>query len=86
MSSKFTSNQDYGADPIAVRDTNKYVDEYIGGFVEKWDELIDWKSRARSEGDFFITNFERRGPKESLMWLQEQGSTAFGCSMQDLQW
>ena len=66
MSSKFTSNQDYGADPIAVRDTNKYVDEYIGGFVEKWDELIDWKSRARSEGDFFINKLREKGAKRIL--------------------
>ena len=66
MSSKFTSNQDYGADPIAVRDTNKYVDEYIGGFVEKWDELIDWKSRACSEGDFFINKLREKGAKRIL--------------------
>lgn len=46
--------QDYGSDPIAVRHTDKYKSEYVGGFVDKWDELIDWESRAQSEGRFFI--------------------------------
>jgi len=46
--------QDYGEDPISVRETDKYVEEYIKGFVDKWDELIDWDARAESEGHFFI--------------------------------
>lgn len=47
-------DQDYGKDPIAVRETDAYQFEYIGGFVDKWDELIDWDARAQSEGHFFI--------------------------------
>ncbi|MBC2594851.1 class I SAM-dependent methyltransferase [Ruficoccus amylovorans] len=58
--------QDYGDDPIAVRETGKYVDEYIGGFVEKWDELIDWDQRAQSEGRFFIDLLKERGAKKVL--------------------
>ena len=46
--------QDYGKDPLAVRETDSYQVEYVGGFVDKWDELIDWEARAKSEGHFFI--------------------------------
>lgn len=53
--------QRYGKDPTAVRDTDKYTDEYVRGFVEKWDDLIDWDQRAHSEGDFFIDLLRARG-------------------------
>jgi SAM-dependent methyltransferase len=46
-------NQDYGNDPLSVRDTGQYRAEYVQSFVEKWDELIDWDARAESEGKFF---------------------------------
>ncbi len=58
--------QDYGADPSQVRDTNKYTDEYVRGFVEKWDNLIDWDQRAKSEGSFFIEELRKRGAKRVL--------------------
>lgn len=58
--------QDYGDDPIAVRETDKYVSEYVGSFVKKWDELIDWKQRAKSEGRFFIDVLKSRG-KQSVL-------------------
>lgn len=58
--------QDYGSDPTAVRDTDKYTDEYVRGFVEKWDELIDWEQRSKSEGDFFIQILRERGVKRIL--------------------
>jgi len=58
--------QDYGSDPTAVRETDKYVDEYIGGFVDKWDELIDWDQRAGSEGNFFVDILKERGVKKVL--------------------
>jgi len=61
-----TTKQDYGKDPIAVRDTDQYKDEYIHGFVEKWDDLIDWDSRAKSEGHFFIDILKERGAKKVL--------------------
>lgn len=66
MPSNTDSNQQYGENPIAVRDTNKYVDEYIDGFVDKWDELIDWESRGESEGHFFIDKLRERGAKRIL--------------------
>lgn len=59
-------NQEYGEDPTAVRDTDKYMSEYIGGFVDKWDELIDWDARAESEGHFFIDELRKHGCKTIL--------------------
>jgi glycine/sarcosine/dimethylglycine N-methyltransferase len=58
--------QDYGEDPLAVRDTDHYRAEYVKSFVEKWDELIDWQARARSEGDFFIDVLRSRGKEKVL--------------------
>jgi glycine/sarcosine N-methyltransferase len=61
-----TTKQDYGDNPIKVRETDAYVTEYVRGFVEKWDELIDWGQRARSEGRFFIDVLKARGKKSVL--------------------
>jgi glycine/sarcosine N-methyltransferase len=58
--------QDYGTDPTTVRDTNKYTDEYVRGFVEKWDDLIDWDQRSETEGDFFIEVLRERGVQRVL--------------------
>ncbi len=58
--------QDYGDNPVEVRETGKYKDEYVKGFVDKWDELIDWDARAASEGDFFIQELKKRGAKRVL--------------------
>jgi SAM-dependent methyltransferase len=60
------ATQDYGRDPIAVRESDKYVSEYVRGFVEKWDELIDWERRAKSEGRFFIDVLKARGKHNVL--------------------
>ncbi len=53
--------QNYGDDPLADRETDLYRGEYIMDFVDKWDELIDWKARAESEGQFFIDVLRARG-------------------------
>ena len=58
--------QDYGADPLADRETDLYRGEYIMSFVEKWDELIDWEARAESEGQFFIDILQARGKQTVL--------------------
>lgn len=58
--------QDYGEDPHTVRETDTYTSEYIRGFVDKWDELIDWESRAESEGQFFIDMLRARGKTSVL--------------------
>ncbi len=61
-----SQEQSFGDDPVAVRDSEHYKDEYNEGFVDKWDELIDWDSRAASEGDFFIEQLRQRGAKKIL--------------------
>jgi len=58
--------QDYGEDPLAVRESGKYKQEYIEGFVDKWDELIDWDGRASAEGGFFIEKLRELGAKKVL--------------------
>ncbi len=56
----------YGDNPIAQRKTDQYKREYVHGFVRKWDELIDWEARAKSEGDFFINILKERGVRRVL--------------------
>src|SRR5690625_2545376 len=58
--------QDFGADPFDVRDTDHYKAEYVTGFVDKWDELIDWKKRYASEGRFFVEQLKARGVEKVL--------------------
>ncbi|MDH5446964.1 MAG: class I SAM-dependent methyltransferase, partial [Gammaproteobacteria bacterium] len=55
------TSQSFGKDPIKVRDTDHYQQEYVKSFVEKWDELIDWEQRWKSEGDFFIEQLRSYG-------------------------
>lgn len=59
-------NQNFGADPVKQRQTGNYAHEYIKGFVDKWDELIDWESRATAEGDFFIRTLKRHKVRKVL--------------------
>ncbi len=61
-----SSDQDFGPDPTAVRETDHFHAEYVQSFVEKWDELIDWDSRAESEGRFFIELLKGRGKMNVL--------------------
>ena len=58
--------QDFGEVPVAVRETDHYQEEYVSEFVDKWDELIDWESRAEGEGDFFIDHLKERGASRVL--------------------
>ncbi len=58
--------QVYGEDPIAVRETGQYRQEYVKSFAEKWDDLIDWDGRAASEGRFFIDTLKARGKTKIL--------------------
>lgn len=58
--------QDYGSDPTEIRETDKYVEEYVHQFVDKWDELINWDQRAEAEGNFFIELLRERGAKKVL--------------------
>ncbi len=58
--------QSFGNNPISVRDSEHYHEEYVQNFVEKWDELIDWSSRADSEGRFFIDQLKEHGKRKIL--------------------
>ena len=40
--------------------TDQYLHDYEDCFVNKWDELIDWEKRAKSEGSFFYDIFRQR--------------------------
>ncbi len=59
-------NQCFGENPLKMRNTDNFIKEYVPTFVEKWDELIDWDSRAQSEGDFFIQQLKDRGVERVL--------------------
>ncbi|MCB0395207.1 MAG: methyltransferase domain-containing protein [Flavobacteriales bacterium] len=63
---KEKKNQDFGNNPTEVRETDHYKDEYVHKFVEKWDELIDWKARGEGEGKFFIDELKKRGKHKIL--------------------
>ncbi|MGH3499671.1 MAG: methyltransferase domain-containing protein, partial [Nocardioidaceae bacterium] len=41
-------------------------DEYVTEFVEKWDDLIDWRKRYDSEGRFFVDLLKSRGVRSVL--------------------
>ncbi|GAB3277907.1 glycine/sarcosine N-methyltransferase [Parasphingorhabdus pacifica] len=58
--------QVFGENPLEVRESDHYTHEYVGGFVDKWDDLIDWKKRYESEGSFFVDQLKARGVKSVL--------------------
>src|SRR6056297_1990406 len=58
--------QEFGKNPVKQRETGNYAQEYVKSFVDKWDELIDWESRAQSEGDFFIQALKQHNVKKVL--------------------
>ena len=58
--------QDFGDDPLSVRESDHYRAEYAKSFVEKWDELIDWDARAAAEGGFFIEALQAHGARKVL--------------------
>jgi glycine/sarcosine N-methyltransferase len=59
-------SQSFGEEPLEVRDTDHYREEYVQAFVQKWDELINWDARAETEGQFFIEQLKARGAKKIL--------------------
>jgi len=58
--------QDFGENPIELRETDHYVHEYVTPFVEKWDELINWEKRTQGEGSFFIDKLREYGAQKVL--------------------
>ena len=61
-----SDEQIYKGNPISVRETDQYTNEYVTSFVEKWDQLIDWKARAESEGRFFIDTLQENKKRKIL--------------------
>ncbi|QQR90858.1 MAG: class I SAM-dependent methyltransferase [Myxococcales bacterium] len=61
-----TKRQSFGDEPLNVRESEHYHEEYVHAFVEKWDRLIDWDSRAKTEGTFFIDHLKQRGVRKVL--------------------
>jgi glycine/sarcosine N-methyltransferase len=59
-------NEILSDDPVTMRHSERYQQEYVHSFVDKWDELIDWDSRAKSEGRFFIDQLKERGAEKIL--------------------
>jgi glycine/sarcosine N-methyltransferase len=59
-------DQEFGENPLAIRETEHYQAEYVEQFVDKWDELIDWDARAESEGGFFIKLLKGYGKERVL--------------------
>ncbi|MFP4144049.1 MAG: class I SAM-dependent methyltransferase [Phycisphaeraceae bacterium] len=60
------TEQVFGHGAIETRDSDNYAKEYVGGFAQRWDDLIDWDGRAESEGSFFIDVLKERGAKHVL--------------------
>ncbi len=46
--------------------SDQYLLDYEDSFVNKWDELIDWEKRARSEGTFFLDILDKRNVRDIL--------------------
>lgn len=65
-SSARNSEQAYKSNPTAIRETDFYHKQYIEDFVSKWDQLISWDLRAKSEGDFFIDLLKKHNVKKVL--------------------
>lgn len=59
-------DQNFGASPETVRETDHYQAEYIEEFADRWDRLIDWEARAQAEGDFFIRLLREHGAHSVL--------------------
>ena len=64
------AEQDYEKNELEDRYTGSYLAEYITSLVEKWDELIDWRARAESEGQFFIDILRARQRNSSRRRLR----------------
>ncbi|NBC82362.1 MAG: methyltransferase domain-containing protein [Bacteroidetes bacterium] len=53
-------------DPVQIRESDHYQEQYMEEFVDKWDELIDWDARAEGEGEFFVRELKKRNVKKVL--------------------
>ena len=60
------AEQPFTDNPEEVRSSEFYQEQYEKSFAEKWDELINWEERAKSEGRFFIDLLKERGKHKIL--------------------
>ena len=58
--------QKFGDYPIGVRDSNHYLREFTWLFVDRWDQLIDWKERADKESQVLIKKLKEKDCKRIL--------------------
>lgn len=49
-----------------MKNTTDYTNEYTPEFVDKWDELINWKGRYSGEGEFFVELLNGLGAQHIL--------------------
>lgn len=66
MNAARADTQGFGEDPLSIRESDHYKEEYAKSFVEKWDQLIDWEGRAKAEGEFFIEQLRAHGARKVL--------------------
>ncbi|MEX2573401.1 MAG: class I SAM-dependent methyltransferase [Balneolaceae bacterium] len=59
-------DQKFGSDPVSIRESDHYQNEYVERFVNKWDELINWNKRSEGEGSFFIDLLKEKGAVKVL--------------------
>ncbi|ARN57805.1 class I SAM-dependent methyltransferase [Sedimentisphaera salicampi] len=62
----FKKEQSFGTKPTEVRDSDHFTSEYADSLAEKWDDIIDWDSRVKGEGSFFIDKLREYGAKYVL--------------------
>lgn len=62
----FTHEQTFQGNPIEIRESDHYTNEYAKSFAERWDDLVDWEKRAEGEGDFFIRTLKEEGKEKIL--------------------
>jgi hypothetical protein len=60
MAISIPEQQDFGQNPLTVRETDQYQKEYVQSFAAQWDQLIDCDARAKSEGRFFVEILKAR--------------------------
>ena len=51
-----SDQQNYGDDPLADRAKDLYRREFVMGFADRWDELIDWDARRSPKGSSSSTS------------------------------
>lgn len=62
----FDCAQERGGPLGRTASPDHYEAQYGHSFVEKWDALIDWDARAKSEGEFFVRELTKLGKRKVL--------------------